>query len=628
MSIPRLVRLIGSDPGFYILALHSYMEAALREICPGFLSEGTFWDNMSLYYEHIKSRADRFLPELKILDRIKQEHMLTNQVRHRFASATAEEARGATFRFLSFCRLAGIEDPSLNKLEEHLELWNRRESRAEDLAELSRLGFEAMMASRKNRELLSEMERLRAVRDEAQALGTELRRVTAELSRLEASGQSKEEKSDRLRQERAELKTCLREREKELESLKEAAAYADNLRRLIACSRTRTDYERSLLRLTAEQADVLKRIDPSRDFLIKGSAGTGKSMVLLKVMESIAARRGEPGIPAGPIVLLTYTRTLVKYDRYLLSVLGLGSDENRAVTADAFLNELYGRVFPGGVVDYNLPPGGEENGKVGRLLSRKRLFEAAETGRLDKCAGVILVDEAQDLMPEEISVLKGCCTGGLILAGDMGQGIFRSRNPWNGRGLTLQGRTVTLKTNFRSTAPIHTLASRFRGCDEPEDPALTFREGPAPELFAAEKTEELYTLLQRRVRFLTEQGGFSPENLFVLIPSYQFENKVKAALEEAGFVTALLKEKDFDFEVTPGIRISPLPSSKGLDMPAVLLFLPRFFATGEEGEPESSETIRRNLLYVCMTRAMDTLDLFLKREPGDPLLDELKNLLS
>ena len=54
-------------------------------------------------------------------------------------------------------------------------------------------------------------------------------------------------------------------------------------------TRTRLDFERSLVRLTAEQSKVLAQIKLNRDFLVKGSAGTGKSLVLIKALEKALA---------------------------------------------------------------------------------------------------------------------------------------------------------------------------------------------------------------------------------------------------------------------------------------------------------------------------------------------------
>ena len=182
-----------------------------------------------------------------------------------------------------------------------------------------------------------------------------------------------------------------------------------------------------------------------------------------------------------------------------------------------------------------------------------------------------------------------------------------------------------LKTNFRSTNSIHTLADRFRSPEEEGDNSSTFREGPPPELFTAEKTDDLYALLEQRICFLIEVLEYDPENIFVLIPNSRFEKKVSAAIKNAGFDTVNVKSESFDFMESRAIRMAPLPSSKGLDMPVVLLFLPCLFATDSDSyDEESTEKLRRNLLYVCMTRAMDMLNVFMKEEAEDQILGDLR----
>ena len=52
-----------------------------------------------------------------------------------------------------------------------------------------------------------------------------------------------------------------------------------------------------------------------------------------------------------------------------------------------------------------------------------------------------------------------------------------------------------------------------------------------------------------------------------------------------------------------------LHSSKGLDFPVVLLYLPSL-PPRTEYDGKTGETLVRNLIYVAMTRAMDNLNVF------------------
>ena len=76
-----------------------------------------------------------------------------------------------------------------------------------------------------------------------------------------------------------------KEKNEILEQLKDfetTKKYLSYLEKISFYTKTRHDYESSVIKLTNEQQDVLQQINLSKDFLVKGSAGTGKSLVLLK----------------------------------------------------------------------------------------------------------------------------------------------------------------------------------------------------------------------------------------------------------------------------------------------------------------------------------------------------------
>ena len=68
-------------------------------------------------------------------------------------------------------------------------------------------------------------------------------------------------------------------------ALSSASKYLETVGSLTSYTRTRLDFERDITRLTPEQQDVLDSISLTNDFLIKGGAGTGKTLVLIKALE-------------------------------------------------------------------------------------------------------------------------------------------------------------------------------------------------------------------------------------------------------------------------------------------------------------------------------------------------------
>ena len=82
------------------------------------------------------------------------------------------------------------------------------------------------------------------------------------------------------------LPKCVTQKElqAQIEKLTDAEKYIDNLSRLACYTRTRYDYEQTLVHLTHQQQSIVNQVKFNRDFLVKGSAGTGKSLVLLKTL--------------------------------------------------------------------------------------------------------------------------------------------------------------------------------------------------------------------------------------------------------------------------------------------------------------------------------------------------------
>jgi superfamily I DNA/RNA helicase len=57
------------------------------------------------------------------------------------------------------------------------------------------------------------------------------------------------------------------------------------------------------------------------------------------------------------------------------------------------------------------------------------------------------------------------------------------------------------------------------------------------------------------------------------------------------------------------VRLSTLHSSKGLDFPVVLMYLPEM-PPAKEIDPPYQDRLYRNLQYVAMTRGMDVVEIF------------------
>ena len=452
------------------------------------------------------------------------------------------------------------------------------------------------------------------------------------------------------------------------------------------------DYERSITRLTPEQRAAVDLIKLNGDFLVKGNAGTGKTLVLLEALRKAREQsRMELELTTNELVLLTYTRTLAKYNRYIAAILDPQEVQNVISTADSYFLKILREARPGASVRYDLmntlcrelnttgflsdrqlaveiedfifANGITEAEYIDERIARKglrtplnnaqrtlvweirnRCIERMEQenrfsrnysravilSRLeehdDRQSGLhadfIFVDETQDLNSVELKILKRLARRAVIMAGDLDQSIYGIVSPYIRSGLHVQGRTRQLVTNFRNTHPIHELAQMYRLSERAaaeQDLSSAFREGPVPELYASQDDEELLELLGRKTDLFLRKLKFDPENVGILVPSNGDVSAVERALSGHGYEVVNIKKDGFGFEDTGKVRVSTIHSSKGLDFPVVLLYLPRAPRTSEYDE-QASETLRRSLIYVGMTRAMDNLSVFVRSDAGDPAL--------
>jgi hypothetical protein len=692
--LARLVSLAGSDGGFFVLALHSFVESHARAEHPPLALFDKFPELLWAFGDVLTSRGVP-VDRLAALTRIAKEHVLTNKVRHAFVRLDAEEVLAATHNFLAFCDLCCIASPALAALRANLQAWDEKRSPIERSAELARIRGELVAARQDNRRLL---ERLGAFeRDAALAaeLGRKVEVLDAEVRREKERADTKAGRVDEL--SRA-LNDATMERARllaELEGYRDLERYLENLARFTLYTRTRRDYERSLMRLTPEQREALDDIRPGHDFLIRGGAGTGKTIVLLHAFDRARKERDSELGFARParMALLTYTTTLVKYDRYLASVLRAAGIDDLISTADAFFlarlrrvdarlkvdcgivarlaaslnrtefltnaelaTEIEDFLFANAVTreeyldDVVLRRGMrqplsrqqralvwgvrervidemERAGTVSKNWSRMRIIDHLERTPGDPAVcdvDLAYVDESQDLTAVDLKALKLITRRSLVLAGDAGQTIYGVGSPYRRAGIDISGRTRVLRTSFRTTCPIQEAADRYRALtrrEEEEPNPQAFREGPVPELYAAATRDEMDRLLLARVALFVDTLGYDPENVTVLAPTRGDVARIGQLLARAGRPWVNIHDESFVFSQAGAVRLSTLHSSKGLDFPVVLLYLPGLPAHGDYDDA-AGDTLARNLIYVAMTRAMDNLSVLTLAAPAEkPLAD-------
>jgi hypothetical protein len=389
-KLARIERLQGADPGIFVLAVHAFVEGWIRDSFDHQMATVSFGDLVEDFISHCKEAAKAcgdngdstaagggmttggkpgnpgaVLKGLVSMDALKHSHHDTDYVRHRFHGLPRSNAEAATQHLDVFCRLAGIGSPErLEAIRNYIAAWDVRKPMGALVEENAFIRSLVRKESEENKSLADQVAELTLRAAVVDNLEASLKATERQLAEALATSGARNEKIDALRGEKARALFELKEARGKLDQLADAQDYVDALLRMTVFTRTRSDYERAVVRLTAEQKAVLSQINLDRDFLVKGSAGTGKTLVLLKAVEkakglgtgkALMQDTLELDEVKGSVALLTYTTTMVKYDAFLASLMSSGrmAAADRISTADSFLLERLKALDPKATIDWN-----------------------------------------------------------------------------------------------------------------------------------------------------------------------------------------------------------------------------------------------------------------------------------
>ena len=224
----------------------------------------------------------------------------------------------------------------------------------------------------------------------------------------------------------------------------------------------------------------------------------------------------------------------------------------------------------------------------------------------------IVVDEAQDLGPAELSFLAAIAPPGedaLFFAGDIGQRIFQHPFSWKALGIEVRGRSSTLKVCYRTSRQIRSVADRLLpgalrdpdGNEEERAGTISVFDGPTPVIAvladAAAEIERVAGFLRSAVA-----EGIDPGEIGLFVRSPEVIGRARAAAEASGLADRL--------------PVSVMHLAKGLEFRVVAVMacdqdiLPlesRIAEAADEGELDDIYETERQLLYVACTRARDRL---------------------
>jgi DNA helicase-2/ATP-dependent DNA helicase PcrA len=244
-----------------------------------------------------------------------------------------------------------------------------------------------------------------------------------------------------------------------------------------------------------------------------------------------------------------------------------------------------------------------------------------QRGRLQGAKGPLdyhhlMIDEVQDFAPVELAVLLECTTPrrSITLAGDTNQGIAPEHGfvSWTEmlERLGLPHTCVEpLRISYRSTRQIvdcalHVLGP-LMGDERPQVPRL----GAEVEVFRFGSSGEACEFFVRILRDLVHR---EPLSSVALIARHTEQARLYFEALSAAEVPGLRLVADQDFSFRPGIDVTDVKQTKGLEFDIVILL-----EANQESYPDSDHA--RRLLYVAMTRAAHQLWITYTGSPS-PLL--------
>lgn len=268
--------------------------------------------------------------------------------------------------------------------------------------------------------------------------------------------------------------------------------------------------------------------------------------------------------------------------------------------------------------------------------------EAVESGAVESPFDAVIVDEVQDLQPQELRFLKALSAknpGDFMLLGDAGQRIYPGGFSLKKLGIDVRGRSHILRINYRTTEQIRRFADGLLATtsndfdDGAEDRrSQSLLNGPRPTIREFPNEAEQAKFVLDQVRLLLDQGITSRE-IAVFARSGGRLQSIRDILTDAKLEIAPLNDEE-DLSEVRGINLGTMHRAKGLEFKVVFVIdcnqgvVPHAFTLSkmrDQGDYDAAYERERQLLYVAITRARDEVFVtsvgkpseFLTSQPGN-----------
>lgn len=436
------------------------------------------------------------------------------------------------------------------------------------------------------------------------------------------------------------------------------------------------DYQRKYWALSDVQSKIVEEIfsNLSGCFFVEGVAGSGKSMVLLKLFKMINENSS-----AATSYFLTYTNSLVRFDKNGLQNTKFQSDIIKNIkTVDSYFsynwkldfmdfkilremssqtdNKILMDLLKKSIEIYN------ENGGECKITTKEafdliehyifeRLFNKEDCQRffqsLDlyfiseiyrslqiekkvvsrafsivcmieafKCKGrkgytdYILVDESQDLTLAQLELLRLSAKKALILAGDANQSIYLTESSLDDLPFCIKH--YKLSENYRNTYEVKTLADSYLNSFKSETSIkrVVYEKKTNGLRPRLFKCHDVISTMDLLLRKLKIDIDEFNLDLKDILIICPSNYVIKKIVERIEFPIKYLKDRNVNFNENC-IKISTIYSSKGCGFAYIYLMIDNKIYVKNSFSTDEKEKVLKRLIYVSLTRSMNSLNIFI-----------------
>ncbi len=410
--------------------------------------------------------------------------------------------------------------------------------------------------------------------------------------------------------------------------------------------------QRKVLRpvMSAEQQQLVGRDMDGKPRLVRGVAGSGKTVVLANWLVQTIKKVADKA--DSPIWAVYANRALDGLITQTIEEAWKAEESNKPFPWDKVQLLHIKDILEPRLKEVGLKPHafGFDYDKAAETY-----LELVPPDKIESCCHAIFIDEAQDLGPNSLKLLTALVeqsdsadsnSRSVNIFYDNAQNILGLPTPkWTEIGLDMRGRSTIMKESFRSTKPITEFALNVLYRLQPPDSDDDHKElvklgliekgirngeewwdvrfnqvgGPIPNFHEYKSLElQIDGLGDQLVRWIQDDAVMPSDICIIFIGDnieWRLETQVAPKLKKIGANLRVLKSKAIKPEDFTVIATTP-NSFKGYDSEIIVVAAVEQFRAKGKG-------ILANSLYVAMTRARSVLSLYAQNKPGK-LLDVIK----